>query len=221
MGLAGTAVIYAVIGLCVATALMLRDPAASPARRAGAFVTGAVFWPVFAPVLLAGSARAPAPSPGRSPRVRAAEERLLAALAKVEGIAEEVLAPEVARVRAVTGQLGSMERRVLEMDELLRSPEFDAAAGAAALAELAGRGLGADDPRVQSVRARLRNVERLKALRDRTSADLERVCLKLEEMSSQLQLLKYAGRPDAEVVRLVKDIAESVEGVTEGVLAGA
>jgi hypothetical protein len=215
MGLASTAVLYAAIGLCIASALTLRQERVGAAQRVGAFALGAVFWPFFAPGLLAARAT-PVP---HAPQARIAEARLLAALEKVEGIAEEVLAPEVARVRAITGQLGSMERRVAEMDELLRSPEFDPAAAKAALESLALRAVLDDDPRVQSVRARLRNLERLRTLRDRTASDLERVCLKLEEMSSHLQLLKFAGRPDAEVVRLVKDIAESVEGVTEGLLA--
>lgn len=223
MGLASTTIIYAAIGLCVAAALTLRQEDVGAAHRVGTFALGAVFWPFFAPGLLAGRGPSAGDTPAvpatpHTPQIRTAEARLLSALARVEGIAEEVLAPEVARVRAITGQLGSMERRVAEMDDLLRSPEFDAAAAEAALASLAVRAVPEDDPRVQSVRARLRNLERLRALRDRTFSDLERVCLKLEEMSSQLQLLKFAGRPDAEVVRLVKDIAESIEGVTEGIL---
>jgi hypothetical protein len=56
-------------------------------------------------------------------------------------------------------------------------------------------------------------------MRDRTRADLERVLYKLEEMSTHLHLLKYAGRPEAEVIRAIKEVAESVEGITEGMLA--
>ncbi|MHB8877602.1 MAG: hypothetical protein ACYC8T_28255 [Myxococcaceae bacterium] len=217
MGITSTAVIYATIGLCIAAALALRDEHSSAARRAGTFALGALFWPLYAPGLLA--ARPPPLAAAPPTHIHAAEARLLAALSRVEGIAEEVLAPEVARVRAITGQLSSMERRVAEMDELLGSPEFAPAAAEAALRDLAGRGVSDEDPRVQSVRARLRNIERLRALRDRTAGDLERVSFKLEEMSSQLQLLKFAGRPDAEVVRLVKEIAESVGEATEGILA--
>jgi len=56
-------------------------------------------------------------------------------------------------------------------------------------------------------------------MRGRTSDDIERVVLKLEELSSQLRLLAFAGRVDADVVRMIKEIAESVEDVTEGLLA--
>ncbi|MFZ5468742.1 MAG: hypothetical protein ACOZIN_04815 [Myxococcota bacterium] len=220
MGIAGTLVIYAVLGVCVAVALVLREERRG-AHGAAVFLLALFFWPVFAPVLLGGAPASSSPEKnGRlTPRIRAAEEQLLAALGKVEGVAEEVLVPEVTRVRAVAGQLASMERRVQEMDELLRSPEFDGAAAEAVLADLLRRGVAEGDPRVLSVRARLRNTERLKEMRRRGADDLERVLLKIEEMSSQLRLLKFAGRPDAEVVQLVKEVAQSVEDVTEGLLA--
>jgi hypothetical protein len=40
-------------------------------------------------------------------------------------------------------------------------------------------------------------------------------------MSSRLKLLRFAGRPDAEVVQLFKEVADSVEDVTEGLMAAA
>lgn len=221
--LVSTAILYGLVGLCIATALVLREDRRSVSHRALGFIAGAAFWPLFAPMLLgAGAERQP---PGRTtttsafaPRIRAAEEQLLTAIGHGEGIAEEVLGAEVARVRAVAGQMASMERRVHEMDELLRTPEFDAESARIALGDLSARGVSPDDPRVQSVRARLRNIERLRSMRDRTCADLERIILKLEEMSSRLRLLRFAGRPDAEVVQLIKEVAESVEEVTEGLL---
>ena len=45
--------------------------------------------------------------------------------------------------------------------------------------------------------------------------------LQLEEMGSRLQLLKFAGRPDAELVELLQSVAASVEEVTEGLLAAS
>jgi hypothetical protein len=55
-------------------------------------------------------------------------------------------------------------------------------------------------------------------MRNRTGDDLERIVLRLEEMSSQLRLLEFAGRSDAEVVQAIKEIADSVQEVTEGLL---
>jgi hypothetical protein len=226
MHIAGTFLLYALVGVCIATALVLRESSAGAARKVASFLGAALFWPIFAPLMwsspaapAAPSARKPQPQSALSPRIRAAEEQLLAALGKVDGVAEDILAPEVARVRSVTGQLASMESRVAEMDALLASPEFNALGAQKALEDLAARGVPEVDPRMQSVRSRLRNIDRLKSMRARTCEDLERVVLKIEEMSSQLQLLKFAGRPDAEVVALIKDIAECVEDVTENLLA--
>jgi hypothetical protein len=152
-------------------------------------------------------------------RVGAIQAQLLTGLGGLRGVAEEILAPELARVRGLDGALAQMEQRLTEMDALLATPEFDPAAAQAALAALEARGVAEDDPRRQSLRARLRNIERLRGMRTRTSEDLERVVLKLEEMGSQLQLLRFAGGSDADAVRLLKDIAASVEEVTEGLLA--
>src|SRR5262249_46324212 len=154
------------------------------------FVLNAAFWPLFAPSLLArrsatGAAAAAAPTPYDG-RIRAAEEQLLAALAKVRGgIAEEALAPEVARLHALRGSLASMGRRLAEIDEVLASAEFDKGRMDATLRDLAARGESDADSRVASVRVRLRNVERLRVMRARTADDLERALLKIEEMTSQ------------------------------------
>ena len=216
MGFAGTGLLYALIGIAAGLALALR----ARRRRALLFFAGLFFWPIFAPFLLS-PAKDPErrPAPPQDARVQAAQDRILRALARLDGLAEEVLAPEVARVRGLAGAMGSMSRRIAEMDELLSGPELNEPATRALLQDLSERGVPEKDPRQQSVRARLRNIERLRAMRDRTREDLERVLFKLEEMSTQLHLLKFAGRPEDEVVRVIKDIAESIEGITEGMLA--
>ena len=223
MTFTGTCIVYGIVGLVVAAALLLREESPGALRAVFLFASGVVFWPLYAPFLLgertAQPTRTVSEAGGLLPRIRSAEERLLAALSKVSGVAEEVLAPEVARVRGLASSLVAMAKRLEEMDEMLATPEFSAAAAESALADLQGRGKGEDDARVQSVRARLRNVDRLAGMRGRTCEDLERALLKMEEMSSQMLLLKFAGRPDDEVVRLMKDIARSVEEVTEGLLA--
>jgi hypothetical protein len=43
----------------------------------------------------------------------------------------------------------------------------------------------------------------------------------MEEITSQMLLLKFAGRPEAEVAELIDGIADSVEGVTEALFATA
>jgi hypothetical protein len=215
MGVIETCILYLLLGGVVAVALVLRAEGKGRGARVVTFVSGIFFWPVFAPFLLSSS-RQEAPV---TPPARAAQSRLLAALGQVEGLAADVLRPEVARLRGLVDAVGKMEARVAEMDALLATPEFDRAAASGQLEALARRGLPPEDARVQSVQARLRNMERLVAMRERTAADLERVVLQLEEMGSRLQLLKFAGRPDAELVELLQSVASSVEEVTEGLLA--
>ena len=216
MGFAETGLLYALIGIAVGLALALR----ARQRRVLLFLVGLFFWPVFAPFLLSpGKPPRQPPLPAQDARVQAAQDRILKALARLDGLAEEVVAPEMARVRGLAGAMGAMSRRIAEMDELLAGPELSEPAARAALQDLAARGVPEKDQRQESVRARLHNIERLRAMRDRTREDLERILYKLEEMSTQLHLLKFAGRPENEVVRAIKEIAESVEGITEGLLA--
>jgi DNA repair ATPase RecN len=218
MGIRETSLIYSLVGVVIAAALVLRSEETSRPRRALLGAAGLVFWPLFAPVLLAGKRRDSSPSHAFDERIRGAEAQLVAALSRIRGVAEDVVAPEVARVHGLAGAMAAMEQRVREMDTLLATAEFDAAAATSALVQLESRGLAEDDPRLESVRSRLRNIDRLRQMRNRTGDDLERIVLKLEEMSSQLRLLEFAGRSDAELVQVVKEIADSVQEVTEGLL---
>jgi hypothetical protein len=227
MGLVGTAIIYLLLGLVVAAATALGEARPGAGRIAFLFTIGALFWPLFAPTLLSGGHAATAGSGARArgdeagdARIRAAETDMLAALAKVKGgVAGEAMAPEAAKVRDLASGLRAMAARVVEIEEALRAPGLDPAAIEAQLADVAARGGAESDPRAQSLRARLRNVERLRALRGRTGEDLERALFKMEEITSQMLLLKFAGRPEAEVAELIDGIAGSVEGVTEALFA--
>lgn len=223
MTASGTLLVYALLGLTVGAAAARREGRGW--ARAATFCAAALFWPLFAAFLLGRRGDEPAGAAARSsPRsaeVQAVQGRVVDALASLEGMAGAALAPEVARVRALAAALAAMDLRILEMDALLAGPELSEPSARACLADLAARGVPEDDARLQSVRARLRNIERLRALRERTREDLERIVLKLEELSSQLHLLKFAGRPEAEVVRSIQEIAVSIEGIAEGLLAEA
>jgi hypothetical protein len=225
MSALGTLVIYVILGLVVAVATATRDPRPSVVRLAFLFTAGVLFWPLVAPSLFGGpaasSASAATANDGAiAPRIQVAEEQILAALAKVKGgVAEGALAPEAARVRHLAGSLRALVKRLDEIDETLRAPELDAHKLDERLADLAARGCPAGDARAESLRARLRSVERLRALRARTHDDLERALFKMEEITSQMLLLKFAGRPDTEVASLIDEIADGVDGVAEALAA--
>lgn len=226
MGIAETAVLYGIVGLAVASAMSLQTPAAG-ARRLGLFLAWAVLWPFFAPVLFGGALDKPAPDqddrprPAGDPRIAAARDQLLSALQGVDGVAKEVLTLEVARIQKLMSALAAMEGRLREMDALLEGPEFDLGRADAALQEIEARAPAQDDPRLQSLRSRRRNIEQLRQMRERTAQDLERALLKMEEMRSQVLLLRFANRPETELVELVKEIAAAVEGLAEGMMASA
>ena len=208
--------LYCLIGLAVGIALVLRD------RRYWLLLVAIPFWPLLAPFLLASNKQQQAPPVQHRPadaRIERVQEEVLRAMAGLEGLAEEVLAPEVTRIRDLASAMTAMSRRIAEMEALLATPQFAHDAAEAQLRELTARGVAEDDARVQSVRARLRNVERLRTLRDRTRADLERILLKLEEMASQLHVLKFAGRPEGELLSAIKQIADGVESIAEGLFA--
>jgi hypothetical protein len=223
MGIRETSVIYAILGVVVAAAMALREPRPSAGRLCFLFLAGVPFWPLFAPSLLGGAARRapgePAAPDGFEGRIRGAEAQILGALAKVKGgVAGGALAPEEERVKHLSGSLRKMAARFGEIEEMLGAPEFNEAQLGARLADLRARGHG-DDPRAKSLEARLRDVERLRGMRTRTQDDLERALCKMEEITSQMLLLKLAGKPETEVAALIDAIADGVEGVAEAIAA--
>src|SRR5437899_4374556 len=134
MGFAETGLLYALIGMVVGIALVLREER----RRLLFFLAGLLFWPVFAPFLL--SSGKPAPP-------RAAQDRVLRALSHLDGLAEDVVAPEIARIRGLAGAMEAMSRRIAEMDALLAGPELNESSARALLQELTARGVPEKDPR--------------------------------------------------------------------------
>ncbi len=193
---------YATVG--VGVAWMLRHRA--PDEPTWTVAAHAALWPFFAPLLL---------SPDGPPKATEAEERLLAALARLDGPAGQVLAPEVARLRAAIAVLAGARLRLAEMDATLRMPEFDRARAEARFAELSERGCAPGDPRVGCVRAQINEIERLCGLRDRARADLERAELTMEALSARVSLLRFAERPGDDAVELIRDLATTVEAVGE------
>lgn len=231
MGVLETAVLYLLLGAVVAVAMGLRHGVGGAAGwlRIPAW---ALCWPLFAPLLLGEATRAgddpatgprpagvpDAPPAGPHPRLADAQRQLLAALGRLEGLAEEVLAPEVARVHHLTASLEAMARRFEEMDALLSTPAFDPERIDGAIAELEGRGVAANDARRQSLAARRRNIERLDNLKDATAEAFERALLQMEEMGAQVAVLRFAEPEGDEVVERIRELAARIEGASEGLL---
>jgi hypothetical protein len=227
MGILEPTIIYGIVGAVLAAALIIASPGAPIATRCGLFVVHAALWPFFAPALLGrATANLGAVIPEKSgeddfgaldPRIRAAEARLITALSRLDGVAEEILAPQMESVRNLSRSLARMDMRLAEMDELLTSPEFDRVEAEKALRGLIDNPqITADDSRIESIEARLRNIDRLHHMRERARRDIERAILKMEEMNSQILLFRFADKPENEMAELIGDISATVDGLSEG-----
>jgi hypothetical protein len=220
MGIAGTCVIYLVVGGVVAAAMTLRETPSPSRLHHGAPLAWALFWPLFAPALLARPERPLAEDKTKyGARLREAEHHLAKALSELPAGSGGALAPEVDRVRGLTASLESMARRCSEMEASLSSPALDPSVVQKELDDLVARGSLSDDPRIESLRSRLRNIERLHGLHASAAGSLERAILKVEEMSTQVLLLRFAESSEADVVEMIKEIAENVEEISESLMS--
>lgn len=213
MGALETTIIYFVLGLAVGVGASMRE--AQAARTS--FFLGLFFWPLILPTLLATPVRAKHPG-GVDQRIGRSERALFDALEQLDGVADELMRPERARIERLISALRRMSSRIAEMDTLLLSPEFSLERAQRTLQSCLERGAGEDDPAIRSIRARLRNIDRLAEMRDKTRADLENALLKIEEIGSQIALLKFAGGAELGLLKLIQDIDASVDGACQGLL---
>ncbi|HTV22862.1 MAG TPA: hypothetical protein VMG12_29430 [Polyangiaceae bacterium] len=220
MAISETLPFYLLIGAVVSAAMpaTARAPLGQRLARGAAHV---VCWPFFAPGLFGRAAALPEPKPTRSrhrARLHQARARLGAALQSLHGLSESLVRPQLDQIEAVMASLDTASDRLQEMDELLRTPEFDAARVDAALAPLREKGLGDADPRVASLLSRQGNIRRLRAMQSRTGDELERALFTLEELSSEVMLLKFADNPESKLPRVLGDMAASLRELSSLVL---
>ncbi|MGM0556024.1 MAG: hypothetical protein ACQEVA_06580 [Myxococcota bacterium] len=223
MGVTETIIIYGIIGATVAAAIWLSSADESSPLDA---IVHAALWPLFAPSLLEPRAESK-PKPARArqrphaeQRVRKVEAGLLAALEELDGAPEDVLRPEFNRIRGLMDSLDAMAARRDDMRSMLAESQFDRGLAKARLEELE-RDPDADRARLESVRNRIKHIDRLEQMHEALSADVDRTLLKLEETTSQIRLLRFADSPAEEVSDLVRDITATVEGLSEGLMTPA
>jgi hypothetical protein len=225
MGIVGTFMIYLIIGMVVATALWIAHGHTLSVSAVFDLVTWTLLWPFFAPLLF-GQALAVA-----SPRINSAaqrdvkdsrlhetQQRLLQAIGRLDGLAEGVINPQLTQIEAMVRSLDVAEHRLQEMEEMLHSREFNMARVDVALHDMRDKGYDDEELRVRSLHARRRNIERLQTMRDRTRDELDRALIKLEEISSQVLLLRFADQPETKLASLLKEVAGNVDGLATVVL---
>jgi chromosome segregation ATPase len=225
MGIIETFMIYLVIGMVVATALWVAHGRMLRVAAVFDLVTWVMLWPFFAPLLFGQALTTDSPRvsstrprDAKESRLHETQQRLLQAIGRLDGLAEGVIKPQLTQIDAMVRSLDVAEHRLQEMEEMLRSREFDMTQVDAALHDLRGKGYDDKEPRVRSLGARRRNIERLQTMRDRTRDELDRALVKLEEISSQVLLLRFADQPETKLASLLKEVAGNVDGLATVVL---
>jgi hypothetical protein len=217
-------IFYGVVGVAVAAAVCLRrDAAGGLLNELFRLTTAVLFWPLYLPLLLARSEPPATPPPQPSAAavdsmaraIAQVETELDAALASLDGWAEDVLARETDRIHelraAWTGQAG----RIREMDRLLAQPEFAQPETDAADSEPSRIARpDSSNRRRQSEQARHKNIERLRDVRDQAHDDLMGTLAWVRELVSMIHLAKFTGAPASRAEELVAQIAAAVEGVS-------
>lgn len=218
MGIVETAVIYLILGVVVACATALYNPDLTRPYVALRLPLITACWPLFAPLLFVTSnppPRSPGPRAAPPARVEDVCEQAKEALAQLDGAAAEMLVDEPRRIGHLAEALKRMSTQIDNMEAALQTPQFDEEAARAELERAPSR----DDGRGRAIRARLRNIERLRHIHASTVADFEHALSSLEEMVSQLTLLRFAQDSSADVVSRIKALASDVEAVTDGLVS--
>jgi hypothetical protein len=221
-----TLLLYALVGAGVALALYLRTPTAGRWEQAFRVLTAVLFWPLYVPLLLSGTADGrPAPLLSAAPQDEMAaligqvETELEAALGSLAGWADEVLARDGKRLRQLPAAWRLQAERVRAMDRLLAVPDNGPAHGNDGIVapELVGevRAPGVSERLRLSQEARRQNLERLRGLRQRASDDLVGTLAWVRELLSLLHLARFTGAPPARAEELLAQAAAASQGLAE------
>jgi hypothetical protein len=208
MSLRDLLVLYAVIGLACAIAV-LRN---APGPRVHAVVSAVMtipLWPIWAPFALSHS-----PPRRAATTDHGAVLRIQRALAEaVEAVANTPMAEVFSRQVAarISAEVGHVAARLDELSALASRTGFDAEASAARLRDLENRG----DPERALATARMQHESllRLQQLRAGDARALEELADLMEALRTQLVLARYAGSSAEGVGAIVSEVWARLEGL--------
>lgn len=204
---------YLVVGMAVAVAHLISE---RPAKASTRWLTAAatcVFWPLYLPLVLAGSQR-----PAGEPREETAkrddlaaaigqvEHELDAALRGLDGWAENVLERQPDRLRELRVALAAQAERIRDMERVLARDQAGAGCGSHAEPE--------NERWQRSQQARRDNMIRLERLCARSRSDLLATLAWIRELVSMIHLARFTGAPAARAEELVGQIAAAVESIS-------
>ncbi|HEY3818022.1 MAG TPA: hypothetical protein VGL81_12670 [Polyangiaceae bacterium] len=209
MSLRDLLLLYGIIGLACAIAVLRRGPATG-ARAVTSAVATVFIWPLWAPFAL-GAAKPPIPRRGPdSASVGRIDRALADAVAAVAGTPmSEVFSPKTAaRIAAEVARVAS---RLDELSALTTQAAFDAAASAQHLKDLEAR--GAPERTVVTARLQHDSLTRLQQLRSADAQALEELAELLEALRTQLLLARYSGASADGAGAIVGEVWARLEGL--------
>jgi hypothetical protein len=192
--------LYALVGAGSAVFVIVRPPPMVSSRWIDALLLFA-FWPFYGPLLLSG-----ARSAGTS-----CEVGFLAALRRATGTPLSAFLPDAKTALALARRLRVASDKVVEIDELLRRPEFDEELAWRRKRELEAQ--NASGSAVATAGFRIQNIQHLRRLRDGFARELVEVEELLAQLATQAEVVRLAGVADTESRDLVREILARVEGL--------
>lgn len=203
MNLLDLTLLYLVVGAGCAVVVYRRT--GRPASAALALP----LWPIWAPVALTDDAPRRGTVSGRVARI---EEQLEQAVQTCRGSAWSILLPDDS-VRRLRREIGTVERRIDELDEVLSAPGFDLERAERRVSELSRT--GGSRRAFETAVLHRNNVARIQAMRDRSERALEEIAELIGALRSQLVLARYAGSSPEGVGGIVTELWAHVEALSE------
>jgi hypothetical protein len=202
-------VLYGVIGVACAIAVLRRAPTTGARAVTSAFATVLV-WPLWAPFAL-GAPRPAAPRRGPdSASVGRIDRALAEAVAAVAGTPmSEVFSPKTAA--RIAAEVARVAARLDELSALTTQAAFDAKASAEHLKDLEAR--GAPERTVVTARLQHDSLTRLQQLRGADAQALEELAELLEALRTQLLLARYSGSSADGAGAIVGEVWARLEGL--------
>ena len=209
MSLRDLLVLYAIIGVACAIAVLRRAPTAG-ARTMTSAVATVFVWPLWAPFAL-GTAKPAGPRRGQESGSLGRIERALAdAVAAVAGTPMSDVFSQKTAAR-IAAEVARVAARLDELSALTTQVAFDAHASARHLKDLEAR--AAPERTVVTARLQHDSLLRLEQLRGADAQALEELAELLEALRTQLLLARYSGAAADGAGAIVGEVWARLEGL--------
>lgn len=209
MSLRDLLVLYAVIGVACAIAVLRRAPTTGAGAVTSALATLFV-WPLWAPFALGGAKPAVSRRGPDAASVGRIDRALTEAVAAVAGTPMSEIFSQKTAAR-IAAEVARVAARLDELSALTTQAAFDAQASAQHLKDLEAR--GAPERTVVTARLQHDSLTRLQQLRGADAQALEELAELLEALRTQLLLARYSGSSADGAGAIVGEVWARLEGL--------